>query len=218
MRVVVLASGRGSNLEALIEAQQGGALPIRIVGVLSDKAGARALELARSHAITATHLDPRKFADRASFDAALFDRIAELEPDLIVLAGFMRILEPAAIKPWLGRMINIHPSLLPLYPGLHTHRRVLEAGDLQHGASVHFVTAELDGGPVIARTVIDVLADDTEERLANRLLAREHQLLCRCVGLIASGQIGWSAGKIVNNNLTQTSPLQLGDDSETSTR
>ncbi|HET9033338.1 MAG TPA: phosphoribosylglycinamide formyltransferase [Dokdonella sp.] len=212
MRVVVLASGRGSNLEALIEAQRCGELPIRIVGVLSDKATARALDLARNHDIAAIHIDPRTFADRAAFDAALFSRITELEPELIVLAGFMRILTPQAIQPWLGRIINIHPSLLPLYPGLHTHRRALEAGDSRHGASVHFVTAELDGGPVIARTVIDVLADDSEESLALRLLAKEHHLLCSCVGLIASGQIGWSDGAATSNDPALTLPLQIDDE------
>ena len=214
MRVVVLASGRGSNLEALIDAQQSGELPIRIVGVLSDKVGARALELARNHDIAAIHVNPRQFADRSSFDAALFERVAELDPELIVLAGFMRILSPSAITPWLGRIINIHPSLLPLYPGLHSHRRVLEAGDREHGASVHFVTAELDGGPVIAQTIIDVFEQDTEESLALRLLAREHQLLRTCVGLIAQGRIGWSAGSVVSDGLPLTSPLRVGDDGE----
>lgn len=212
MRVVVLASGRGSNLEALIAAQQNGDLPIRIVGVLSDKAGARALDLARSHDIAAIHVDPRKFADRASFDAVLFTHIAELEAELIVLAGFMRILSASAITPWLGRIINIHPSLLPLYPGLHTHRRALAAGDRQHGASVHFVTAELDGGPVIARTLIDVNQEDTEESLALRLLTREHHLLRSCVRLIANGQINWSAGAVLANGVPLTSPLQFGDE------
>lgn len=211
MRVVVLASGRGSNLEALLEAQRCGELPIDIVGVFSDKAKARALGLARERGIAAVHLDPRQFADRRSFDAALFARIAELEPELIVLAGFMRIIDPAAIAPWLGRLINIHPSLLPLYPGLHTHRRVLEARDRQHGASVHFVTAEMDGGPVIAQSIIEVLDDDTEESLAERLLVREHQLLRACVGLFADGRIGWSEGVVINHGKPMAAPLRWED-------
>ncbi len=212
MRVVVLASGRGSNLESLIEAQRSGELPIDIVGVLSDKAKARALELAREHDIAAIHLDPREFPDRIAFDEALFSRLAEFEPELIVLAGFMRIIDPSVLTPWLGRIINIHPSLLPLYPGLHTHRRVLDGRDRQHGASVHFVTAELDGGPVIAQSVIDVLEVDTEESLAKRLLVREHRLLRNCVGLIANGRIQWSAGTVLSNALPLTAPLRWEDD------
>ncbi len=209
MRVVVLASGRGSNLEALIEAQRRGELPIRIVGLVSDRRKARALDLARENDIPAIHLDPRGFADRQAYDLALFARIADLQPDLIVLAGFMRILDPLAIAPWLGRIINIHPSLLPLYPGLQTHRRALEAGDREHGASVHFITAELDGGPVIAHTVINVDAGDTEESLASRLLGREHQLLVTCVGLLASGRLAWQAGEIVLDGVVLNSPLRF---------
>jgi phosphoribosylglycinamide formyltransferase 1 len=212
MRVVVLASGRGSNLETLIEAERSGELPIRIVGVLSDKGKARALDLARMHGIPAVHLDPREFADRQAYDAALFSRIAELDPGLIVLAGFMRILDPASIEPWLGRIINIHPSLLPRYPGLHTHRRVLQAGDAEHGASVHFVTAELDGGPVIAQTVIKVGSSDTEDSLGTRLLGKEHRLLKRCVELIATGRVRWLDGAMTIDGQPLTVPLQFRDD------
>jgi phosphoribosylglycinamide formyltransferase 1 len=211
MRVVVLASGRGSNLEALIEAERSGELPIRIVGVVSDRGKARALDLARAQGIPATHLDPRAFADRPTYDAALFSRVAELDPGLIVLAGFMRILDHASIAPWLGRIINIHPSLLPRYPGLHTHRRVLEAGDSEHGASVHFVTAELDGGPVIAQTVISVHASDTEDSLAGRLLGREHQLLRLCVNLIATHRVRWLDGVVTIDGQPLTAPLQFCD-------
>ncbi|HQV72670.1 MAG: phosphoribosylglycinamide formyltransferase [Dokdonella sp.] len=211
MRVVVLASGRGSNLEALIDAQRGGHLPIRIVGVLSDKHEARALELARSHDIAAIHLDPRQFPDRRGYDLALFARIADLHADLIVLAGFMRILDAEAFAPWLGRIINIHPSLLPRYPGLHTHRRALEAGDREHGASVHFVTAELDGGPVIAQTVIEIAEGDTEGSLASRLLAREHRLLVACVGLLAAGRLALRADTILLDGVALAAPLRLPD-------
>ncbi|MBL0165226.1 MAG: phosphoribosylglycinamide formyltransferase [Xanthomonadales bacterium] len=211
MRVVVLASGRGSNLEALIKAERRGELPIRIVGVVSDKRHARALDLARENDIPAIHLGARGFADRQSYDLALFGRIADLQPDMIVLAGFMRILDPVAFAPWLGRIINIHPSLLPLYPGLHTHRRALEAGDRKHGASVHFVTAELDGGPVIAQSVIDILGGDTEDTLASRLLEREHRLLVACVGLLASGRLAWQAGSVLLDGVVLTSPLRFED-------
>ena len=211
MRVVVLASGRGSNLEALIDAQHGGQLPIRIVGVLSDKPEARALELARSHDIAAIHLDPRQFPDRRAYDLALFARIADLHADLIVLAGFMRILDAEAFAPWLGRIINIHPSLLPRYPGLHTHRRALAAGDREHGASVHFVTAELDGGPVIAQTVIEIAEGDTEDSLASRLLAREHRLLVACVGMLAAGRLALKADTILLDGVALAAPLRLPD-------
>lgn len=211
MRVVVLASGRGSNLEALIDAQRDGHLPIRIVGVLSDKRDARALELARSHDIAAIHLDPRPFPDRRAYDLALFAHIADLHADLIVLAGFMRILDAEAFAPWLGRIINIHPSLLPRYPGLHTHRRALAAGDREHGASVHFVTAELDGGPVIAQTVIEIAEGDTEDGLASRLLAREHRLLVACVGLLAAGRLALKADTILLDGVALAAPLRLPD-------
>ena len=211
MRVVVLASGRGSNLEALIEAQRRGELPIQIVGVVSDKRKARALELARENNIPAIHLDPRGFGNRQAYDLALFTRIASLQADLIVLAGFMRILDQVAVAPWLGRIINIHPSLLPLYPGLHTHRRALDAGDREHGASVHFVTAELDGGPVIAQTVIDIDAGDSEESLASKLIGREHRLLVACVGLLASGRLAWQAGQIMLDGATLNSPLRIDE-------
>lgn len=214
MRVVVLASGRGSNLEALIAAARDRQLPIRIVGVLSDKANARALEIARNAGIPAIHLDPRAFGQRADFDKALFAQVAALHPDLVVLAGFMRILDPAAFEPWLGRIINIHPSLLPKYPGLHTHRRALEAGVRRHGASVHFVTAELDGGPVIGQACIDIGPDDTEQTLASRLLGREHRLLAACIGLLASGRAAWTATGVELDGLPLRQPLRLGDDGQ----
>ncbi len=209
MRVVVLASGRGSNLQALIAAQRKGELTIDIVGVISDRHKARALGVARENGISARHVDPAGFSDRREYDKALFAHIAALKPDLIVLAGFMRILDALAFAPWLGRIINIHPSLLPLYPGLHTHRRALEAGDSRHGASVHFVTAELDGGPVIAQTIIDVMAGDTEETLATRLLAREHALLKICIELLADARVSWSEGKIFFDGQPLPAPLQV---------
>ncbi|KZC36628.1 phosphoribosylglycinamide formyltransferase, partial [Rhodanobacter sp. FW510-R12] len=149
-RVAVLASGRGSNLAALLEARERGELPVEFVLVGSDKAGAGALRLAEAANVPTLALDPRSYPDRRAFDLDLFRRVAASGTDWLVLAGFMRILDGEALKPWVGRIINIHPSLLPKYRGLHTHRRALEAGDAEHGASVHFVTAELDGGPVIA--------------------------------------------------------------------
>lgn len=211
MRIAVLASGRGSNLEALIDAQREARLPITIVGVFSDKADARALEIARAAGIAAVHVDPRAFGSRREFDEALFAAIAAARPDLVVLAGFMRILDPAAFKPWLGRIINIHPSLLPKYPGLHTHRRALEAGDRLHGASVHFVTAELDGGPVLGQVRIEIRPDDTPESLAERLLPQEHRLLVACVALLAGNRLRWAANGVHLDGAPLDRPLQLDE-------
>jgi phosphoribosylglycinamide formyltransferase-1 len=188
LRVAVLVSGRGSNLQALIAAQREGLLPIEIVVVASNKVAAEGLRHAEAVGIPTLALDPAGTPDRARYDAELFRRIAAYAPDLIVLAGFMRVLDAAALAPWTGRIINIHPSLLPKYPGLHTHRRALAAGDALHGASVHFVTDELDGGPVLACSEIAIETGDDPESLAARLLPREHALLCRCVQWIAEGR------------------------------
>ncbi|HET7608448.1 MAG TPA: phosphoribosylglycinamide formyltransferase, partial [Gammaproteobacteria bacterium] len=148
-RVAVLISGEGSNLQALIDAEHAGQLGARIVTVVSNRGAARGLERARAAGIEALHLAPKRGQERADYDAALARLLAPRAPDLIVLAGFMRILGPALVERYAGRMLNLHPSLLPKYPGLDTHRRVLEAGDERHGATVHFVTDELDGGPAI---------------------------------------------------------------------
>jgi phosphoribosylglycinamide formyltransferase-1 len=209
--VVVLASGRGSNFAALIDAQNRGELPMRIRALLSDKRMAPALLLAENSGVEAIALAPREFADRASFDRALFARAAAFEPDLIVLAGYMRVIDSAVIGPWRGKVINIHPSLLPKYPGLHTHARVLDAGDAVHGASVHFVTAELDGGPVISRVELPVLAGDTPESLAERLLHLEHRLLIATVGLIARGRVALGTHAVQYDGHELTNPLRLED-------
>jgi phosphoribosylglycinamide formyltransferase-1 len=212
LKVVVVASGRGSNLEALIDAERRGELHVQLVGVLSDRADARALDVARQAGIPTLHVDPRAFASRIAFDLALFARVAALTPDLIVLAGFMRILDPAAFVPWLGRLVNIHPSLLPRYPGLHTHRRAIAAGDRRHGASVHFVTAELDGGPVIAQVEIAINDDDTPQTLAERLLPREHRLMVASVALLASGRAAWNEDGVLLDGQPLAAPLRLSDD------
>ncbi|UPG86581.1 phosphoribosylglycinamide formyltransferase [Luteibacter aegosomatis] len=206
LRVAVLASGRGSNLGALIAAR----LPVEFVLVGSDKATAGALALAAEAGIPTVSLSPRDYADRVSFDRALFGRVAEARPDLLVLAGYMRIIDAAVIADWEGRAINIHPSLLPKYRGLHTHRQCLEAGDAEHGASVHFVTAELDGGPVVAQARIAVRPDDTEASLAERLLAEEHRLLPAVVGAIASGRLRWDDGAVFDG-LPLSAPLTPAD-------
>jgi phosphoribosylglycinamide formyltransferase-1 len=210
-RVAVLASGRGTNLEALIEAARGSA-PFEITLVASDRADCEALRRAERAGIQTLALDPRGYADRARFDADLFARIAAHAPDLVVLAGFMRILDPAALAPWVGRAINIHPSLLPKHRGLRTHARALESGDAMHGASVHFVTSELDGGPVIAQVEIPVRADDTAATLAHRLLPLEHRLLVASVGEIASGRIVLDGDRVLRDSRPLGAPLRLGDD------
>jgi phosphoribosylglycinamide formyltransferase-1 len=210
--VVVFASGRGSNFAALLKAQQRGKLPIRIRALLSDKPTAPALLLAENAGVAAAALSPRDYPDRASFDRALFARAAEFSPDLIVLAGFMRVIDAAVIDRWRGKIINIHPSLLPKYPGLRTHQRVLEAGDTQHGASVHFVTAELDGGPPIAQVRLPVLPGDTATTLAARLLPLEHRLLVAAVGLFAQRRVELGAHGVEIDGRVMTTPLCMTDD------
>ncbi|RUL69227.1 phosphoribosylglycinamide formyltransferase [Dyella choica] len=211
LRIAVLASGRGSNLAALLAARERGELPVEFVLVASDKADATVLQLARSASIPTMVLDPREYADRRAYDFALFDRIGAHQPDLLVLAGFMRIIDGEALKPWTGRMINIHPSLLPKYRGLHTHRRALKAGDPEHGASVHYVTAELDGGPVIAQASLPIEAGDDENKLAARLLPLEHQLLPAVVALIAAGRLDWSEDGILFDQQPLHQPLRWQD-------
>jgi phosphoribosylglycinamide formyltransferase-1 len=207
--VVVLASGRGSNFAALLDAQHRGDLPVRIRALLSDKPAAPALARAREAGIDAVALSAADFPDRAAFDRALFARVADYAPDLIVLAGYMRVIDTAVVDAWRGRMINIHPSLLPKYPGLRTHARALEAGDTIHGASVHFVTGELDGGPVIAQVEMPILHGDTPESLARRLLPLEHRLLTASVDLIARGHIVLGTGGAELDGAPLTAPLRL---------
>lgn len=209
--VAVLASGRGSNLAALIAARDAGTLPVEFVLVAGDRAEAPALRNAEHHDIPTLALDPRGYATRRAFDLDLFARIAASGARLVVLAGFMRILDAEALAPWHGRMINVHPSLLPKYRGLHTHRRALAAGDREHGASVHFVTAELDGGPVIAQVTLDVQPGDTEQGLADRLLPLEHRLLTAVVGLIAGGRLRLDAAGILLDDTPLQQPLRLVD-------
>ncbi len=212
LRVAVLASGRGSNFAALLLARECGDLPIEFVLVASDKAKTGALALAESADIPTLVLDPRQYSDRRAFDLELFARLAESGAELLVMAGFMRIIDGDALTPWIGRMINIHPSLLPKYRGLHTHQRALEAGDREHGASVHYVTAELDGGPVIAQVRMAIEPDDDEQRLAQRLLPLEHRLLVAVVADIAAGRLVLVNDTVQWEGQALARPLQWIDD------
>jgi phosphoribosylglycinamide formyltransferase 1 len=188
-RIVVLLSGRGSNLAALLGAMRRDALGGRITRVISNRPESPGLEVARSHDVAATALDHRDFASRDAFDAALTLAIDAEQPDLVVLAGFMRVLGAECVRHHEGRLINVHPSLLPLYPGLHTHRRALADGARVHGCTVHFVTPEIDRGPIIAQAAVPVLDHDDEASLAARVQAQEHVLLPAAVRWFCEGRL-----------------------------
>ncbi|MFO1294724.1 MAG: phosphoribosylglycinamide formyltransferase [Rubrivivax sp.] len=173
-RIVILVSGRGSNMQAIVERCAADGWPAAVVAVLANRPDAAGLEFARARGIATAAVDHRAYAERSAFDAALAGAIDRFAPDLVVLAGFMRILGPEFVRRYEGRLLNIHPSLLPAFPGLHTHRRVLEAGCKATGASVHFVTAELDHGPIVIQAVVPVRPGDDEPSLAARVLAVEH--------------------------------------------
>lgn len=207
-RVAVLASGRGSNLQALLNAIADGSLAAAIVGVFSDRPSAVALQRARDAGIPARSLRPKAFATRAEFDAALFAAVDEVQPDLIVCAGYMRLIGGAAADARQGRIINIHPSLLPAFKGLRTHQQALDAAAAEHGASVHFVTPDLDGGPVIAQARVPVHANDDADTLAARVLEREHPLLVETVRWLAAGRIAL-AEDVVHVDGRPRAPLQL---------
>ncbi|HZN23503.1 MAG TPA: phosphoribosylglycinamide formyltransferase [Burkholderiales bacterium] len=176
-RIVILISGRGSNMEALLEAR----LPADIAAVISNVPDARGLDIARAHGVATAVVEHPRYADRATFDAALAAAIDEYAPDLVLLAGFMRVLTDAFVQRYSGRLLNIHPSLLPAFPGLHTHRRALAAGVRIHGCTVHFVTPQLDHGPIVAQAAVAVQPDDTEATLASRVLAQEHRVYPQAV-------------------------------------
>ena len=184
-RVGVLISGRGSNMAALIEAALDPAYPAEIVCVVSNRPDAAGLALARSHGIATHVVDHKNYASREGFDAALNGYLLGQNLDLIACAGFMRIMTPVLLAPWAGRMMNIHPSLLPLYKGLHTHERALADGIKIHGCTVHFVSPEVDGGPIIAQAEVPVLPGDTPATLAARVLVEEHKLYPKALATVA---------------------------------
>lgn len=184
-RIVILISGRGSNMAALLAAD----LPLEIAAVISNRPGAAGLALAATRGVAAEVVDHQAYATREAFDQALSEAIDRHQPQLVVLAGFMRILTPAFIRHYQGRLLNIHPSLLPAFPGLHTHRQALQAGVRIHGCTVHFVTEQLDHGPIVAQAAVPVLPDDTEETLAARVLESEHRIYPEALRWWAEGRL-----------------------------
>jgi len=193
MPVVALISGRGSNLQAIIA--QADNIGIRIAAVISNRANAQGLQHAAAAGIATEVVDHLGYPDRDSYDQALSARIDHYQPQLVLLAGFMRILSPAFVQHYRGRLLNIHPSLLPAYRGLNTHQRVIHAGEREHGCTVHFVTEELDGGPIVAQRRIRVAANDDEQRLAQRVLQQEHQVFPLAISWFAAGRLRLQGGQ-----------------------
>lgn len=209
-RIAVLISGRGRNLLALAQACADGRVDGRIVLVLSNRADAAGLQYAQQHAIATAVLSHRDYTDRASYDRALMAVLDRHAPDIVVLAGFMRILTPEFVAHYRGRLLNIHPSLLPRYPGLDTHRRALAAGDAEHGATVHFVTEELDGGPAIIQGKLNVRAQDTEASLADRVMTEiELKIYPQAIAWIAGGEVALDADGVRFRGRRLQAPLDL---------
>jgi len=199
-RITVLISGRGSNLAALVDHARAGHIEGAVTQVVSNRPDAAGLALAQMHGIATAVVDHRAHATRDAFDAALARTVDEGEPDLVVLAGFMRVLGAGFVRTYAGRMINIHPSLLPLYPGLHTHRRALADGVRIHGCTVHYVTDDVDIGPIIAQGAVPVEDGDDEAALAARVLAVEHRLLPAAVGWHCAGRLVIEGGRVRVNH------------------
>ncbi len=209
LTLVVLISGRGSNLKAILDAIKDGELPVVISAVISNRADATGLDYARQENIDTLALDADDYPDKESYDRALQGLIDCFEPGLVVLAGFMRILTPALVQHYHHKMINIHPSLLPEFRGLHTHQRALEAGVREHGASVHFVSEELDSGPAILRVRVPVLPADTAEQLAARVLQQEHRLYIQAIRWLAEGRIHWQNEQLLFDGQPLKNPIDI---------
>lgn len=209
-RIAVLASGAGTNLQALIDAIASGGLAARIVGVFSDKPKSPALQRARDAGLPSKALSPKAYDSRVAFDAAFFAAVDRARPDLIVCAGYMRLISAAEVEARPDRMINLHPSLLPAFKGLHTHQQALDAGVAEHGASLHVVTADLDDGPVIAQARVPVLPGDDADTLGARVRGVEHPLLVDAVRLLGEGRLSLRGGRIHLNGEALIAPLQLG--------
>jgi phosphoribosylglycinamide formyltransferase-1 len=197
LRIGVLASGRGSNLQAIIDAIEAGRLKCELAIVVSDRADAQALERARKHGGKAVFVNPREHPDRVNFDRAVLAPLAEHRVELVCLAGFMRILTPSFIAAYRNRIMNIHPALLPAFPGLHAQRRALEHGVKVSGATVHFVDEGVDTGPIILQAAVPVLAADTEETLSARILEQEHQIYPRAIQLVAEGRLKLRGRRVI---------------------
>lgn len=197
LRVGVLASGRGSNLQAILDAAARPAYPARVAVVISDRERAAALERATAAGVPAVFLNPKDYADRDAYDAALADTLRAHEVGLVCLAGFMRILSPAFVRAFEGRILNVHPSLLPAFPGLYPHRQALEHGVRCSGATVHFVEAGVDTGPIVLQAAVPVEPGDTEATLAARVLVVEHRLYPAAVGLFAEGRLEISGRRVI---------------------
>ena len=195
--IVILISGRGSNMESLLNAAASGLLPVRIAAVLSNRPDAKGLEAAAAKGVPVQVVDHRLFDSREKFDAAMSAAIDVFSPDLVVLAGFMRILSEGFVRHYEGRMINIHPSLLPSFTGLHSHKRALEEGVRIHGCTVHFVTNALDHGPIIIQAAVPVLDGDDEDRLAARVLAQEHRIYPMAVRWFAENRLKLVDGRVM---------------------
>ncbi|MDX1475891.1 MAG: phosphoribosylglycinamide formyltransferase [Reinekea sp.] len=210
-QLVVLISGGGSNLQAILDACDNGSIQGRVAAVISNRPNVMGLQRAVKAGADAITLDHTQFANRAAFDAALRDRIDSYAPDFVVLAGFMRILTDEFVTHYLGRMINIHPSLLPKYPGLHTHKRALEAGDKEAGATVHFVTPELDGGPLILQAKVPIETGDTELSLSKRVLASEHRLYPEVLAWLCSERLTFAEGLPILDGTPLQFPKLLPD-------
>ena len=191
--IVILISGRGSNMEAIVKAQ----LPIEIRAVIANRPDAKGISFAKAHGIATAIVDHKDFPSRDAFDAALAEAIDRHRPDYVVLAGFMRILAEAFIAHYPNRILNIHPSLLPAFPGLHTHRQALIAGVKLHGATVHFVTPRLDHGPIIIQAAVPVLSGDSEVELAARVLEQEHRIYPMAIKWLAEGRVQLKGGDVV---------------------
>lgn len=212
--VVVLISGHGSNLQAILDATASGELPIEIRAVISNRPGAYGLERAKQAGVPTATVDHTLFPDRRAFETALRETVDSCRPGLVVLAGFMRVLTPEFVNHYRGRMMNIHPSLLPAFPGLHTHQRALEASVKEHGASVHFVTDEVDGGPLIIQARVPLHPGDTPDTLAARVLKQEHRIYPLAIRWFAEGRLGMKDEYVLLDGRKLEKPVQLHANAE----
>ncbi len=210
-RLTVLISGRGSNLQAILDQAASGELPVEIAAVISNRPGVQGLERARQAGVPALELDHQNYPGRPEFEAALIELIDRQQTDLVILAGFMRVLTVGFTEHYRGRLLNIHPSLLPKFRGLHTHERALAAGEMEHGATIHFVTAKLDGGPLIVQARVPVLPDDDADTLAARVLAQEHCLYPLAIRWFAGKRLRLEGEQVWFDGKPLAQPLRLED-------